>query len=146
MQTIVINNKEALIIGQLPSQTKDNRGVAIPGNVVVFSPGVNLVDTEKLKELRKNKLFDEHFKTKIPRSAAPEQNPEKVGQVILKVAKELNEKISFKDIPVQEAIEIVEETFLAAVLDGWLKEDSRNDVRTAIMNQKELLAKGHQAA
>lgn len=142
MQTIVINNKEALVIGQLPSEMKDSRGVPLRGEIMVFIPGVNLVDTAKLKALRANKLFDAHFSTKIPRSAAPEQNPEKVGHPILKVAKELNEKMSFKDIPAQDAIALIEETFTTAILDRWLADEGRNDVRAAIMSQKDFLATG----
>ncbi len=70
MQTVVINNKEALIIGQLPNIGKDTAGVPQIGEQVTFYPGVNLVDSKKLALLRKNPGFDAFFTEKIARLLA----------------------------------------------------------------------------
>lgn len=143
MLTIVINNREGMEITRMPSTMKDHRGVPLLGDTVTFIPGVNLIDSETLKTLRENKLFDAKFSTKIPRSAGPDANPEKVGEKVLVVAWQANDKApGLKDIPDKKACELISETFSTKTLDHWLSEEARPDVRVAIMNQQTALRTG----
>ncbi len=90
MKTVVINNREGLVIGQLPhiAPAAGVRGATSQlGPAVVFLPGANLIDSKTLAILRENKSFELNFTTRIPASAAPEQNPEKVGKLMLMVDK-----------------------------------------------------------
>lgn len=140
-KTIVINNREALVLAQLPHKERDAKGRIIPGECIKFIPGANLVDTETLKTLRKSELFDSHFKTKIARSPAPEQNPEKVGQFILVAVAEVPAKRPLSKIEDgAEIAEIVKETFSVDLLRQWLADEGRSDVRATIENQIRTIA------
>jgi hypothetical protein len=142
MQTIVVNNREALVIAQLPHVGKDAAGRVLVGETVKLIPGVNLVESAQLKKLRENKLFDAHFTTKIARSPAPEQNPEKVGSYVLVQLREVPERKSLEKVPDNEAVEIVKETFNVKLLERWLHEDARGEVRAMIQNQITDIARG----
>lgn len=141
-KTIVINNKEALVLAQMPYLDKDKQGRIIAGEIVRFIPGVNVVDAATLKMLRENKNFDDLFKTRIARSPAPEQNPEKVGSVILVSVCDVPEKQQLKAVAENKAVELVAETFTVDLLDQWIKDEDRGSVRAAIENQKKILATG----
>lgn len=131
MRTPVINNKEALVIGQLPASGKE------PGPIVVFLPGLNLVDSKQLAVLRNNKNFDAHFKTLIPPSLAPEQTPEKVGKPILELAgKELEDASPLAKLDKQACKLLISETLDAPMLDSWLMEETRADIARSINEQK----------
>lgn len=146
MQTIVTNNKEALVIGQLPNLGKDTAGVPQLGESVSFIPGVNLVKSEVLATLRKNPSFELNFKTKIESSPAPEQNPEKVGKFILVVGKEVEDKSPLVKLTEKACEGIITETFTSKMLRSWLDEEGRAEVRAMIERQLRVLETGAPAA
>lgn len=136
MQTIVINNKEALIIGQMPHNGgKDSSGVPQIGQSVTLVPGVNLVDSKVLGELRKSEAFDALFKNKIMPSPAREQNPEKVGRFILVAGKEVEDKSPLAKLTEKACEAMIDETLTVAMLSNWLKEEGRGEVRRMIENK-----------
>lgn len=145
-KTIVINNREALITAQMPHLKLDpNAQSKVPqlGDLVVFIPGANLVDSAKLRTLRENKAFDVLFSTKIPRSLAPEQNPEKVGKFILVAGKEVPADKPLSRLEAKEACELVTEEFLSVgMLREALADEGRNEVRAAISERIKLLESG----
>lgn len=152
MRNVVINNRESLVQVQPQPTIYNKQGAPVPGEAITLLPGVNFVETELLKKLRENPLFDAHFKNKIPRSKAPEQNPEKVGLATLELVEvpegkegkkvpllvgDVNPIAGIKDITVVQAI--LEETLVEGVLAEWAEQDSRSDVKQAIHRRiKEL--------
>lgn len=134
-KTIVINNRESLVIGQMPLIGKDATGAPIVGEAVIFVPGLNLVDTEKLKVLRSNKQFNMNFTTKIPKTPAPEQNQEKVGEFILVAVKEVPEKAPLAKLPDAEAAQMIDETLSVPLLQGFLESEGRSELRALIQNK-----------
>lgn len=149
MQTVVINNREALIIGQLP-HAKSTGGVPQLGPTVTFIPGLNLVDSKVLAELRQNPSFEAFFKTKIEASPAPEQNPEKVGKFILATGGELEDKSPLGKLKEQACQAMISETFSSDLLKKWRAEETRGEVTRMINEQLDKLsgrdAKGGPAA
>lgn len=148
MQTVVINNKEGMIVGQLPHtlpKEKGEKGSNLPtiGEQVVFMPGANLVNSEVLKVLRANKTFELNFSSMIPPSEAPEQNPEKVGRPILVVVREVEDKSPLEKIKsAKECESIIKEMFLTDVLQRWLDEEGRSEVRAIIEVQLRAIRTG----
>ncbi len=135
MQTIVINNLDSLVIGQLPAVGKDTAGNLQLGGIVSLVPGVNLVDSAKLAVLRKNAAFEAHFKTKIGGGNAPEHNQELVGKMILILGKEVEDGSPLAKMKEPEAQAVIEETFTVGPLTEWLKMEGRGEVRRLIENQ-----------
>lgn len=161
MQTIVVNNREALVVGQMPHLGKDVSNIPQIGKTVTLIPGVNLVPSADLAVLRKNPGFDQLFKTKIARSPAPEQNPEKVGDFILETRKvrcacsaekdapskscaackgtgsldEVPDTLPFAAVHPGDAAELVQETFSVDLLAHWREKEGRDGVRAAIHAQ-----------
>lgn len=140
-RTIVINNRESLVQGQLPHKQPGQRpDGAAPmlevGGMIQLLPGVNLVDTKDLKTLReRNPTFAALFDTIIEASPAPEQNPEKVGRPILEIGnegKELPASSPLARLAPNQCKAILAETFNAALLRTWLAEETRGDVRRDI--------------
>jgi hypothetical protein len=147
MQTVVINNREGLVQGQLqpdPQLVAKMAKGSIPINrCVTLLPGANLVDTADLEALLKNPAFELNFKTLIPRSPAPEQNPEKVGKPILqfmdveskdgkKVPLQVDAKHPLKGLKPDVAAALIDETFVVSTLRGWLAEEGRPEVRLVL--------------
>lgn len=135
MQTVVINNKEALVIGQMPHSGKDKSGVPQLGGIVTLIPGVNLVDTKVLKTLRENPGFELLFKTKIESSQAPEQNPEKVGKCILIASGEVEDSSPLAKLPPKACEAMIEETLSSDLLNKWLEDETRGDVRRVLFGK-----------
>jgi hypothetical protein len=146
MKTAVINNREGLVQGQLQPISKNLSGAPIPYRAVTFLPGVNLIPTEELDELRKNKSFELNFTTAIQPTPAPEQNPERVGKPILEVLKVKGK--DGKDVPLvvddnqplaglsMDAVKaLVEETIVVGYLRKWLEEEHRPD-RAHLISQR----------
>lgn len=146
-KTIVVNNLEALVIGQLPhSQTKNGDPLQI-GETVTFVPGINVVDSDKLETLRKNLMFDLHFKTEIKGSAAPEHNREKLGKKILEVMKvgkdgKISEGYLLEKLDYETCKSIISETFTSDLLTAWQTMEGRSEVRALLANQSQKLATG----
>lgn len=142
MHAVVINNREGLVQGQLQP---DPRFAAVKGGVplnrcVTLLPGANLVPEDDLKSLLENKAFAANFTVTIPKSPAPEQNPEKVGKPILellmvdgkdgkKTPLQVEEKHPLAKLKDEIALKLIEETLVPSVLRGWLNEDPRPGIR-----------------
>ena len=148
--TVVVNNREGLEIVQMPHAGKDTAGVTMTGEVVSLLPGANFVPTEKLAVLLKNPAFAAKFKNKIPRGVAPEHNPENIGKPVLEKGPELPAASPLLKLSDEEAATLIAEVLTADPLRGWLKEETRPQVRKALYAQIELLqggeAKGGPAA
>jgi len=158
MQTVVINNREGLVQGQLqpdPKLVEKMTKGSIPINrCVTLLPGANLVEAADLEALSKNPAFAKNFETLIPRSPAPEQNPEKVGKPILQLmaadgtlidptkpaAKDakpaavlqVEEKYPLKALKAEVAKALIDETFVVSTLRAWLGSEGRPEVRLVL--------------
>jgi hypothetical protein len=147
---VVINNRESLVQGQLqpdPELLKKVKGGGIPINrVVTLLPGANLVDVADIEALGKNEAFARYFTTKIERSLAPENNPEKVGSTILatlevdgkdgkKVPLQVDKELPLKALKPEVAKLLIDETFVLSTLRGWLASEGRPEVRLLLDNR-----------
>jgi len=137
MKSIVVWNKESQHIGQLPHGAKTTAGIPQPGGIVIFLPGVNLVDSEALATLRKNPGFDQLFTLKIPPSAAPEQAPEKVGKPHMELlADGLDDNAPLAKLKPKDLEKVIGETFNENLLKEWMMgEDMAKPVRKLIEQQ-----------
>lgn len=159
MKTAVINNREALVQGQLQPIGKDSNGMAMLGGVVTLVPGLNLVDSEQLAALRKNPTFALNFTAKIQPSLAPEQSPEKVGRPILELVmspagpSKDGKAAEPKPLEVENALPlaklseelcklVIGETLVEGTLRQWAREEARPAVRYEIEQQIEKITKG----
>lgn len=140
--TVVTNNKEALIIGQMPHLGADKAGVPQLGETVTFVPGINLIDSAKLATLRKNPAFEVMFNTLIPRSLAPEQNPEKVDKPMLVAGNELPDKSPLGKLSPKACEAIVVDTLQIPLLKQWLDEEGDNARRAVLERQIKKLSEG----
>lgn len=144
MKTAVINNREALVQGQMPHKGNALGGSLMVGAVVTLVPGLNLVDSSDLAQLRKNPQFELNFTTKIPPSLALEQNPEKVGKPILEVvmvaskdgkgekALEVEDKFPLQKLPPEICKTVIADTLVEGTLRLWSREEIRPEVRYEI--------------
>jgi hypothetical protein len=146
MKTAVINNREGLVQAQLPPTMFNKQGAPVLSEAVTFLPGANLVDSAKLDQLRKNSAFELNFNTKIPKSPAPEQNPEKVGLPILQVLEvEHKTKDGAKMMPLivedkaplaklapEVAQKLIDEVLVESTLREWLREETRPEMAHAL--------------
>lgn len=162
MQTVVINNRSCIIIGQLPhvreivrdAAGKEKPGkVALPGDTITFYPGVNLVDVEALKTLRKNPGFEANFATVIRASKAPEAQSELVRAgkpFLVDLKKELPDERPWSKVDAREMEEVIlpETEMLSGApgqrprsdtLEGMLAEEGRESVRAAIRARIEAI-------
>lgn len=156
MQTVVVNNRSCIIIGQLPHHRevvkdpatgKDKPGkVSLNGDAITFFPGVNLVDTKVLKTLRENPGFELNFVAVIRPSKAPEAQSELVraGRTFLvDLKKELPDERPWSKVDARELEEVIipEMEMISGApgarprsdtLEGFLSEEGRDSVRAAI--------------
>lgn len=145
-RTVVINNREGLVQGQLPHLGNDSSGRPQLGRVVTLLPGANLVSSEDLRVLRENPAFEMNFKMKIAQSLAPEQNPEKVGKPILEIAKSIGKdgvvdgEFPLQKLSSKECSDLIGETYTSSALNRWLRDEGRPDVRRDIQNQLDKLS------
>lgn len=147
MQIQIINNQQGLdLIHVPPKYQRPERGakettIAPPlGPLVRLVPGMNLVDSDVVKELRKNPGFDAKFSTVIEASPAPEQNPECVGKFMLVQGIEVDEKAPLAKLTLAAAKAMIGETFVASMLQDWIAEETRPIVRRALDSQIKQLS------
>lgn len=140
--TVVTNNKEALIIGQMPHLGSDKAGVPQLGETITLVPGVNMVDSAKLATLRKNPSFNVMFETLIPRSPAPEQNPEKVDKPMLVCGAELPDRSPLAKLSAKACEAILADTLQVPLLRQWLDEEGRSEIRIILERQIKKLSDG----
>lgn len=134
--TVVINNRESLIIGPLPPTGKDTSGVPMLGANIILIPGLNLVPTAQLVELKKNPTFANLFTEKIGRHKATEHNTERVGSpILLQVPGELPRLRPFALVDPKECAEYISEIFSTKMLEEWLHDEQRDGVRLELQRQ-----------
>jgi hypothetical protein len=131
MVVVVINNRDGMEIVSMPHRGKDMHNRVMPGEEVIFMPGLNLVDAGKLSVLMKNPAFAAKFTDIIPHSLAPEQNPERVGKPILEKRGELPASRPLAKLPAEEAKALILEAN-EEQLPQFLKDEARDDVRLFI--------------
>jgi hypothetical protein len=137
--TVVINNREALELVQLPHRGSDKHGRPMLGELLRLTAGVNLVDSTTLATLMKNELFAAKFTTKIARSPAPEQNPERVGRTVLELGPVLPASRSFAKLDGEQAQKLIEETLDTDLLEKWRSEDTRDGMRLGLQKRIDAL-------
>lgn len=150
MKTVVINNREALVQGQMQPTGKDSNGVPILGPVITLLPGLNLVDSGLLAALRKNPGYEQRFATTIARSLAPEQNPEKVGKFELELLLtehkvkdgksemkplEVEDELPLAKLPEETCKTLIKATLTEGTLRTWARQEPRPAVRWEIEQQ-----------
>ena len=137
MRTQLVNNCE----GPIYAQIQPPKGAtATAGNILNLSPGLNLVDSKLLVELRTNPTFELFFKTALKPSKAPERNPANFGKPMLEViGKELPDDYPLKGLTLAAAKSIISQIQNTDVLKKWSDEATESDVRAAIMIQIKTL-------
>lgn len=136
MRAQVLNNSQGPIYAQLPPRGKDAAGHIESGECINISPGLNLIDTKKLEELRKNPTFDGFFKAKIPVSKAPEANPANFNKPILEIAgKDVEDENPLAKLSLAACKAMISEMQSTDVLQEWLKGEGRADVRRELENR-----------
>lgn len=96
------------------------------GKIVLF-PKINEVSFEKAMKLKTFKSFDDHLQEGTIAWVGAEPKLEKV-----EAKSEEDQEYILKGKSSKEAIAIVKETLSVPVLQGWLKEESRKEVKAAI--------------
>ena len=140
MKKIVLNNREGLAMCQLPHTKSASVGLDV-GRVVQLAPGANLVPEADLEVLMRNQGFARQFETLIPRSPAPEQNPEKVGKPVLEMLQADGKDIVVADerplaaLRPDHARVLIKETLVPGMLTSWLEEETRPEVAQALKAQ-----------
>lgn len=118
MRTQVVNNCQG------PHYIQCQKVGNLPGKLIVLSPGLNLVETKELAELRKtNKVFDELFKAKIKPSKAEEADVRSFGKPMLEVRSgELPDTSPLAKLSLDDAKAILAVTQNTDLLKEWLGE------------------------
>ena len=152
MKTAILNNKEGLVVLQLPSTQKDRQGRDLIAGVVTLLPGLNLVDTDTMKALREgNEGVRRHFETKIEPGMAPEHQLERTGRFILeqvyfdkkdkdgKVTRvpvdSLDDALPLAKLTEEQCKQLVDEVLVGEMLQGWGRAETRPAVRFLIEKQ-----------
>jgi hypothetical protein len=154
MKTAIVNNREGLEIGQLPSTMKDASGRPLLAGIVTLLPGLNLIDSEAVNTLRKNPGFEAKFTTKIEPGMAPEHALERTGSPILelvhfdkkvdgKVVKvpvdNLDDELPLAKLTDEQCKILVEQVLVGETLRSWGKAEARPSVRLIIEKQIEKI-------
>lgn len=151
MKTAVINNREGLVIAQLPATQEDRSGRKLLAGVVTLLPGLNLVDTDEFNTLMKNPGFASHFTNKIEPGMAPEHQLERTGSPILeqvffdkkdkdnKITRTpvdfLDDKIPLANLTEPQCKVLVEQVLVGETLRAWGRAETRPAVRFLIEEQ-----------
>lgn len=149
----VINNQECQVQVHAPlrgkakeAHEKNQTGnkVVPHGELLTLIPGMNLVDRELLTVLRdQDTVFASMFSTRIPRGRAAEHNPERQGQFMLVEGIEVDARAPLSKLDSRQALEMVGETLSEDMLERWLTQDPRAEVRELISERlKELRTEG----
>lgn len=158
MKTAVLNNREGLVIGQMPSTQQDRSGRPLLAGIVTLLPGLNLVDSDALKTLRENPGFEAQFSQRIEPGMAPEHVLERTGETILAIVhfekKDKDGKITrtpvdFLDdaLPLAKLDEkqcemLIKEVLVSEILRSWGKSEARPAVRFMIETQIDKIGAG----
>ncbi len=143
--TVVINNREGQDIIQLPHGAKDKHNRVMLGDLVILIPGLNLIPTRQMQIALKDSAVEAKFKTKIPRSAAPEQNPEKVGHYYLVLGPDVPVSRPLANLSVTDSIALVEEAN-EKQLEELLGKETREEVCRAIQERQKTLTEAEETS
>lgn len=143
MQNVIINNRESLVSIQCQPEMHGKNGAPVPGRIIHLVPGANLINADDYAKLReKNSHFTLQFNEKIPRSPAPEQNPEKVGLPYLQIMETdkdgkkvpivVEDKSPLAKLRGDLVQRIVDEVLAVSLLRAWLAEEVRPDIALAL--------------
>lgn len=137
--TVVKNNEEKIRLIQLPmldptgkAIVKNSAGAPELGTVIKLLPGVNLVPTRDLEKAMENQHVVSLFKNKIPKGRAQELNPEMFGRPYLEKGRTLAVRHPLHSINEEEAKDLILDTLDENLLNAWLQEETRADVRSFI--------------
>lgn len=128
----ITNNAERMHQIQLPSSAP---GTVVHGKVLHLKPGVNMVDAADWEGAKKQHMTQVYMRELIKPSAAPEQNPERVGAYVLVEGRAYPDENQTSKLTPAEVDALVVETLDANLLKGWLQEEKRPAVRKVIEAQ-----------
>jgi hypothetical protein len=129
---VLLNNQPRLELIQLPGTNEMLR----------IMPGLNLMPSDTLRELRKNPSFETKFSTKIVASRAQEAADLRVGSPMLEQGKEVPERAPFSKLPDPEARELVSRLNDEELLERILQHEGRSEIRAALEERKKFLKTG----
>jgi hypothetical protein len=129
---MIVNNKQTRLI-VLPYRGKNSM---VMGKMVLL-PGCNVVDETHWAAARSS------VEDKIKRGELVEVKTEVKETIHPQTKKKTVEVkgINLKDLEAKEAAEVVDDTYSLETLGVWKEEESREDVRVAILKQIELVEK-----
>ena len=127
----------------LTAQTKEN----LVSARITLAPGKNDVPDHLWDAAKHNLSHDpeakwiKEFSEKKVVEKLPAGMREAAAKKIGNGKYEISKSIPLKDVKPQEAEEIIRDTFNLKTLEKWKKEESRDSVRAAILNQIETIEK-----
>lgn len=140
---LLVNNQERIEIMGIPGNETSFLGTELSSQKGRgLLPGVNFVDGAQLAECRKNKLFNDKFTAKIPKSLAREANSEIFGKVMLVQGREVPAENPLKPFPGEEALGLVEQINDEELVVLLIDAEARDDVRAKLRGRLTLLRTG----
>lgn len=142
-QVQVLVNRESSV--QIPT-VREKDGSVNPDSIIFLAPGWNLVDAKKWAAAKQNHGVRMLLQTKIPPATAPEENPEKVGHMVLVEGKTVDMDNPLAPLPEDKALQFVAETFQVPLLKRLLEQEQRAPVLRALRAQVEKIEGAKQQA
>lgn len=133
-QSILLNNQARLELVQRPG-TPD---------MLTIMPGLNLLDTALLKELRSNPAFEAKFKAKIKPSNAEEARYLRVGEPFLEEGPVVPAVAPLSKLPDAEVRELVGRICDEVLLDQLLSTEGRSEIRAVMETRRRFLQTGQE--
>ena len=139
----VLVNRESMIQINIGN---DEKGAFNPSNLIVLASGMNFVDEERWNKALKNPGVRTLCTTKSPPANAPEENPERVGKMIIEHFMPVSADNPLKDLNEDDALRYVSETLVVPTLRTLEKQESRPLLLRAIRGQIDRIEKPKQEA
>ena len=140
----VLNNEDRAHMIQLPGAS--GKGGVTLGPLIKLIPGINFIAADQWAKAKENPGVKRLLTEKIKPSQAPEQNQERVGSVKLVEGKPVGKDNPLADIPQPDAVEMVGDINDTALLHGYLDQETRGPVVTALKQQIARLEKPSQTS
>jgi hypothetical protein len=132
----VVNNCQGPHYVQLPHLREKDKPLRA-GGLVILQPGLNLVETKQLAEMRKNPGFDELFKLTVKPSKTETADPTKFGKRFLEVVgKELEDKAPLAKLSFEEARGVIAQTLSTDLLADWMKTTKPGDPLVKVLSDR----------
>jgi hypothetical protein len=154
MKIPVINNCERLYQiqvsnGLVPEVGKGKRGKVMStsaATLLTLVPGVNMVDQEVWEKAKENPIVKMRLELEIKPSVAPEAQLEKVGHPMLVEGAPLPDSAPLSALELKECKALIRETFSEQLLNQWMVEEIRPEVRRELDAQIQRMTTGiHEA-